>query len=62
MGSATGSGHLVADPAELKAECVYNNFGTEVRLMVQEAAQQRRLFLVQSRIPTREEIVEFQFG
>ena len=27
---------------------------------VQQAAQQRRLFLVQSRIPTRDEIVEFQ--
>lgn len=43
-----------------QAECVYNNFGPGVRLMVQQAAQQRRLFLVQSQIPTREEILAFQ--
>ena len=43
-----------------KAECVYNNFRPEVRVMVQQAAQQRRLFQVQSKIPTREEILTFQ--
>ena len=44
---------------ESKAECIYNNFDLKVRL-VQQAAQQRRLFLMQSRIPTREAIVAFQ--
>ena len=56
---ATSAAILLRVP-QSKAECVFNNFGPEVRVMVQQAAQQRRFFLVQSRIPTREEILTFQ--
>ena len=56
---ATAAAILLRIP-QSKAECVYNNFGPEVRMMVQQANQQRRLFFVQCWMPTRAEIVAFQ--
>ena len=56
---ATASAILLRIPPN-RAECVYNNFGPEVRLLVQQAELQRRLFFVQSWMPTREQMVAFQ--